>query len=712
VAPPATPADVTPARKRALVITCGVAGAVILTLYFWYPLWIGGGLVGSDVYAYSLPQKAYFAERLRAGELPLWNNRVGHGYPLVGESQTGVCYPPNWLFYVALSGPLDLNGAFSASLIFHYVLAFLMALIYARQMGLTLAGAGLAALVYTYGWFPPRVCLEWAIVGGAWLPLALWSAESFLQTRLWRYAFLLTATLAMQMLAGHFALAFITQLTVAAYVPLRLWLSPRDLPAASGSRVVSGAVLAVAVAAAFLVAAVQLLPTWELKQLSQRATVTGDHDPGIGSIPLPYFSQIALPWVWYPDESSFDDALSPRGLRTNRVEAHLYFGLIPLALIVWRGWEWRRRAERRLAVWMILGLAGLLYTTGWLVPLTRHLPGFNFFEGPARFGVVTTLAAGLFAGSGFDSFLGFLSRLGKTPALSASLASTVRLSLGAALFVGTVFDLGIVSRLVTYAVMVPNPPAKYIAESALRGALSKFPQPVRIVSEGKNLPSLLGVATLPVYLGLGPAQYFDPESTLPEPWPYATPPTREQLDWFHRAGVTHYLSFRPVSQRAWEARLIWEGPDQFLNTALARGTDERFYLYELDGTRGRIAFNDSQPDQSAAIVEYDANRVVIKAESPAGGRLILTDLAYPSWNVAVDGNPSEPVVVERIYRGVDLPPGNHTVTFTYRPATVYWGAGISVATIVILLAVAHVRYWRPRFFEPRQGLNLTGNQLF
>ena len=581
----------------------GVAAAVLLALYFWYPLWIGGGLVGSDVYAYALPQKAYFAERLREGELPLWHNRIGHGYPLVGESQTGVFYPPNWLFYRALSPPLDLNGAFSASLIFHYVLAFILAMLYARQMGLTLAGAGLAALVYTYGWFPPRVCLEWAIVGGAWLPLALWSAESFLQTRFWRYAFLLTGTLAMQMLAGHFALAFITQLTLTAYVPLRLWLFPNGLsavgcvklaqvrgasaqaasgagntptqsetvpgerrhtetgacsthptssvdnPGSSGlptmtsdSRFATGLILAGAVVAAFLVAAVQLLPTWELKQLSQRATVTGEHDPAIGSIPLRYFSQIVLPWVWYPDEASFDDALAPHGLRTNRVEAHLYFGLIPLALMLWRGWQWRRHGDRRLAVWMILGLVALVYTTGWLVPLTKHLPGFSYFEGPARFGVVTTLAAGLFAGSGIDNLMGFINRQGNTFRMPAILASTVRLSLGTALFVGTAFDLGVVSRLVTYAVIVPNPPARYVAESSLRSVLSKHPQPVRIVSEGKNLPSLLGVATLPVYLGLGPAQYFDPETTLPESWPYATPPTREQLDWFHRAGVTHYLS--------------------------------------------------------------------------------------------------------------------------------------------------------------------------
>ena len=75
-------------------------------------------------------------------------------------------------------------------------------------------GAALAALVYTYGWFPSRICLEWAIIGGAWFPAALWCAESCIQTRLWRYGIWLTVILALQMLAGHFTLAFVTQLLV------------------------------------------------------------------------------------------------------------------------------------------------------------------------------------------------------------------------------------------------------------------------------------------------------------------------------------------------------------------------------------------------------------------------------------------------------------------------------------------------------------------
>src|SRR5579863_3063162 len=98
----------------------GVLAAVLLTVVFWHPLWQGGGLIGGDTYTYFFPQKAYFAETIRAGDVPLWNNRIGNGYPQVAESQTGVFYP----FHLVLFPLLELNTAYSANLITHYVLAF------------------------------------------------------------------------------------------------------------------------------------------------------------------------------------------------------------------------------------------------------------------------------------------------------------------------------------------------------------------------------------------------------------------------------------------------------------------------------------------------------------------------------------------------------------------------------------------------------------
>ncbi|MCH7720706.1 MAG: hypothetical protein IH988_06910, partial [Planctomycetes bacterium] len=181
----------------------------------------------------------------------------------------------------------------------------------------------------------------------------------------------------------------------------------------------------------------QLLPTWELKQQSQRATAGGPaerttgtgYDPAYGHLPPLYLSQMIAPWYWYSAEIDLDRAIQNIGLLsvasgTNKIEAHLYFGLLPLALILWgiiRGSfsesatgdapispNLSRRpaadrnvlpgpSRRMLWLWGLMGIAAVIYATGWLVPVTRHLPGFGFFVGPGRFGIVTTLAAALMA---------------------------------------------------------------------------------------------------------------------------------------------------------------------------------------------------------------------------------------------------------------------------------------------------------------------------
>ena len=54
--------------------------------------------------------------------------------------------------------------------------------------------------------------------------------------------------------------------------------------------------------------------------------------------------------------------------------------------------------RRTTGFWLIAGFFALVYATGLLLPIGRHLPGFSFFRGPGRYGIVTTLAIALFAG--------------------------------------------------------------------------------------------------------------------------------------------------------------------------------------------------------------------------------------------------------------------------------------------------------------------------
>src|SRR4051794_28342803 len=98
-----------------------LALAIGMSYVFWQTLWHGGGLVGGDTYTYFFPQKAFFADELKAGRFPLWCPLVGHGYPVVAESQTGVFYPPNLILFRLF----EVNTAYNAAQIIHYILAFM-----------------------------------------------------------------------------------------------------------------------------------------------------------------------------------------------------------------------------------------------------------------------------------------------------------------------------------------------------------------------------------------------------------------------------------------------------------------------------------------------------------------------------------------------------------------------------------------------------------
>ncbi|HSG69131.1 MAG TPA: hypothetical protein VLA12_01880, partial [Planctomycetaceae bacterium] len=477
-----------------------------LTYLFWSQVWHGGGWIGGDIYTYYFPQKLTYQESLTRGDWALWNDLVAHGYPQLAESQTGVFYPLHLLFYTRF----DLCRAYHLNQLLHYVLAFAGTVLLARTLKLSLPAAVLAGVVYTYGWFPARTSLEWAIVGGAWLPFAVWTTERFLVSRAWKFLILLAVILALQLLAGHFVIAFLTILTTLGYSFARTVLFPvkheTTRPNSSSSSTVRPkfrmlAACGVALGCGFLLAGVQLVPSWELKQHSQRDEEF--HDVGYGHLPPEYLAQVVAPWKWY----SLGDARNEKLQKldwlaldsaTNTVEAHLYFGLVPFALAIIGLFpisnsrpldRWQR------LVWWGLALLAVSYAMGWWLPLTRQLPGFSFFIGPGRYGLIATLGIALLSAEAADACFQRLK-----PTLK-SLAWSVTIGI-------TLWDLFLVSRLVSDATIQTQPAFDLREFSPVREYLSARPEPVRLHAPGQNLPTLLGVSALPQYLGLSPTEYF------------------------------------------------------------------------------------------------------------------------------------------------------------------------------------------------------------
>ncbi|MFL5073487.1 MAG: hypothetical protein ACJ8D9_28240, partial [Xanthobacteraceae bacterium] len=52
---------------------------------------------------------------------------------------------------------------------------------------------------------------------------------------------------------------------------------------------------------------------------------------------------------------------------------------------------------------------------------------------------------------------------------------------------------------------------------------------------------------------------------------------------------------------------------------------------------------------------------------PAGGILVLNDVWHPWWRARLDGAAADILKANVIFRAVVVPPGTHTVRFTFHP---------------------------------------------
>lgn len=671
--------------------------AITYTVLFWQSLWSGGTLIGGDTFSYYFPQKWWLAESLQRGEFPLWNPWVGAGYPIVAESQTGLLYPPTLFCYRFL----DVHLAYSANQILHYVLAFLGMIAVTARYGMSRRASVLAAVVYVYGWFAPRICLEWAIIGGAYLPWCAWIVETWLRSGRPRDLLWLGPVFGLFLLAGHFHLAFITTFALCLYVALRVIFSEsipngpmREQPTvpSSGTERVHWSKLLVfgcVMILGYAMAAVQLGPTLELMARSQRHELTGESDPGYGHIPPWYLTQVISSWIWYLPGSDPDQALFHVGkfaypCATNKVEAHLYFGMVPLSLILFtlgngllsRRWPF----SREVSLWLLIGLLGVAIATGWPLMFLKHLPGFGYFRGAGRYSLLMSFAAALAVGAAWDAWnpaCRVRERVRSWGLNGRGLAWVVVLGL-------TTWELYLVSRWVTYAVMLETPILPMRDSSEIRQALEKYPGPVRLWSPGSNAATLLGVSAFPVYLGLGPREYYDPPlvSTYVEERDGNNPSAiSKQVDWLRRNGVTHLISFDPLDETNWSVSLMYRGFDQLLCRVWAR-YDKPLYLYELNQSTGRVV-----DSQGRAITVNDwhqtANHLTMTLTSENETKVIVRELNYPGWKASIDGKSVETRTADGMYRELTLPSGTHHVEWSYRPVSLWWGAGITGLAVLV-----------------------------
>ena len=146
--------------------------ALVALPLFLMPLLHGEVFTLRDHFDYFQPLRWFTAAELREGRLPLWNPYNAGGEPWLANPQTGVFYPPTWLFVV-----LPFATAYMLFLYLHLLLLGWGAyLFFSRNASQGAALVGAVALMFC-GPVLSLLDISNNLATLAWIPLALWCAE-------------------------------------------------------------------------------------------------------------------------------------------------------------------------------------------------------------------------------------------------------------------------------------------------------------------------------------------------------------------------------------------------------------------------------------------------------------------------------------------------------------------------------------------------------
>jgi hypothetical protein len=67
------------------------------------------------------------------------------------------------------------------------------------------------------------------------------------------------------------------------------------------------------------------------------------------------------------------------------------------------------------------------------------------------------------------------------------------------------------------------------------------------------------------------------------------------------------------------------------------------------------------------IASYRNTEIVIEADAPGGGFVVLNDVWHPWWQASVDGKAADMLTANVLFRAVVVPPGKHIVRFNFHP---------------------------------------------
>jgi hypothetical protein len=709
--------------------------AVAFLAVYWKLLFMKGLLITDDIFTSDImnegfPYRFALGAALHRGELPLWFTSIYGGFPLLARAEAGIVYPLNLLAF----GLLPPYAAINLVIVATVLIAGLGAYYFVRELEVDPAGALLAGLAFGLSGFMVSHLKHLSMTSAAcWLPWGLLMLERGIAKNRPRVLLWFGGVFALQILSGHIQIAYYAALLYGAYALARLLTvqpAGKRLKVCLDRRawIILGSLLLAA-----LIGAVQILPTYELVNLSQRA----------GGVSFEYASQFpfdpgSLVKLIYPGYLGEIGDATYRGSGIYW-EDYGYVGFFTLlAALAAVGMSFKRWDVRFFAAAALIALLLVLgKNTPFFEAAFHTVPFLKYFRFPTRFLAIANLAIAVLGGIGLGELMRRMQGNGnrKSASRQVFLLSWIVVGLSFA-------DLSFhQSRQNSIAPMID-----WVHEPATATELRPMLGPNRFFPVGTELTHKAAFQKAGGWLGslevfTAQREFLQPSSNvlydLPTPNGYAQLTPNYVVDVWgdqNRQGLMQQLwrvNGQTIETRPPFKRILSMHNTAFLLSPLPiigepfplerRSGDVYIYrnpeflprvflVGKLDHTNGwiedlrtiasptfnprleavassEVAFQgvDSVAG-SAEILEYRSNEAVIRTSAGSPAVLVMSDMYYPGWEATIDGVPVPVFRVNCTMRGVVVSEGEHQVRYEFRPSSVRYGAMLSALGIALFSA--------------------------
>ncbi|MEW6619070.1 MAG: YfhO family protein [bacterium] len=362
----------------------------LIILFFGQVLFTPATYVIRDFYRTFYPTRYFVAECVKEGFFPLWNPYLYCGHPFFASLQHGLLNPFSFFIYLF---PFDIG--IKLFIVWHFFLAGLFMYLLMRDFDISGIPSLIAACAYTFNSYMLSIDTFTHLTSACWTPLIFLLFNRVISSSVgkkFKYIILTGISLSLQFAGEKVEIFFAT------VIVLILWTLAKIILFKPQERKIAFFSLSLVGLISLGLILIQLLPFFEAVVSSYRTERTSYSQATNWSLPpLELFTLIC------PIKSGFMEFIHV-GIQHGFFKG-LYFGIVPLFLILITFYEKRKRN----LFWQAIFLIGIILSLGNYTPFYKflydYLPLFSMFRYPVKFFCISIFAGSILAGVGFEYLL-------------------------------------------------------------------------------------------------------------------------------------------------------------------------------------------------------------------------------------------------------------------------------------------------------------------